>query len=310
MENKVRKKIDSSKIPSFSSLLAFESAATFLSFSKAANHLGRTRSAISHAVADIELRFQCRLFNRKGKSLELTPEGARYLKEIREALATLEKGSQLFSKTQPRKEYLEIQVTPLFLHVVLLPRVDECKALIDDLELNIKMSGTPSNWEFNSPDLEIRLDDIHHPTLEIHDLGTIPFVPVCTPDLANGVNPIRDISDLKYHTLVHDMHRTMDWPNWLENNGFTNLDPKNYLAISDPKAIINVVQQSLGVSFCAYPIFKKRSCLYNSLILPFPDTAPQEWKYKAVFTKENNKREEIEQLIEWFRHAFHEAINN
>lgn len=308
MDTKVRKRIDSSKIPSFSSLLAFESAASFLSFSKAASHLGRTRSAISHAVADIELRFQCRLFNRKGKTLELTHEGKQYLKEIREALATLEKGSQLFSTTRPQKESLEIQITPLFLHVVLLPRVDEFKALSDDLELNITMSGTPSNWELNSPDLEIRLEEIDSSRLEVHELGKLPFVPVCTPELANGVNLIRDISDLEYHTLIHDKHRTNDWQNWLANNGAPDLRPKSYLAISDPVAMINVARQSLGVSFCAYPFYKKHSCLYDNLIMPFPDVTPQEWKYKAVFAKDNKRRDEIQKLQEWFVHAFQKAF--
>ena len=60
-------------IPSLQSLLAFESAARHLSFTRAAQELSVTQTAISHQIKALEERLEIKLFTRKRNTLALTP---------------------------------------------------------------------------------------------------------------------------------------------------------------------------------------------------------------------------------------------
>src|SRR5437868_11035501 len=83
-------------IPPLTALLAFERAATQLSFRRAARDLALSPSAISHQIRGLEEQFGIKLFVRGARSVRLTPDGERYLAKVSTALATLqEAGSQI-----------------------------------------------------------------------------------------------------------------------------------------------------------------------------------------------------------------------
>ncbi|EPM67776.1 regulatory protein, LysR:LysR, substrate-binding, partial [Pseudomonas syringae pv. actinidiae ICMP 18886] len=58
--------------PSMSLLLAFEAAARHGSFTKAADELALTQSAVSRQVQALEAQLQVELFKRDGRRIELT----------------------------------------------------------------------------------------------------------------------------------------------------------------------------------------------------------------------------------------------
>src|SRR3954467_1818865 len=76
-------------IPPLSALLAFERAATQLSFRRAARDLALSPSAISHQIRGLEEHFGTKLFVRGARSVRLTADGERYLAKVSVALATL-----------------------------------------------------------------------------------------------------------------------------------------------------------------------------------------------------------------------------
>ena len=61
------------------------------SFSAAARHLGRAQSAVSTAIAHLELDLACELFDRSSRSPTLTPAGQALLPEARAVLAQCER---------------------------------------------------------------------------------------------------------------------------------------------------------------------------------------------------------------------------
>src|SRR6187549_1657400 len=81
-------------IPPLTALLAFERAATQLSFRRAARDLALSPSAISHQIRGLEEQFGIRLFIRGTRSVRLTAEGERYLAKVSAALATLQEASR------------------------------------------------------------------------------------------------------------------------------------------------------------------------------------------------------------------------
>ena len=74
------------RLPPLNALPSFEAAARHLSFSKAADELHVTHGAVSRAVRHLEDRLGVPLFIRVTRSVSLTPIGASYAAEVRDAL--------------------------------------------------------------------------------------------------------------------------------------------------------------------------------------------------------------------------------
>ena len=75
--------------PGFSELNAAAAIAARKSFRAAANDLGVSASALSHAVASLESRLGVRLFNRTTRSVSLTPAGEQFLTRVKPAMSEI-----------------------------------------------------------------------------------------------------------------------------------------------------------------------------------------------------------------------------
>lgn len=85
--NAFRRASMTTKLPE---LAAFSSVATHLSFQKAANERGVSRSAISHAIASLERSLGVRLLNRNTRSVSLTDAGNALYDRIRKAFGDIQ----------------------------------------------------------------------------------------------------------------------------------------------------------------------------------------------------------------------------
>ncbi len=71
-----------SSLPPLYALRAFESAARTGSFTLAADELHLTPSAVSKHIKTLEQHFGCRLFQRNGPRIEVTPQGKIFAAEL------------------------------------------------------------------------------------------------------------------------------------------------------------------------------------------------------------------------------------
>src|SRR5438034_4438736 len=107
-------------IPPLTALLAFERAASQLSFRRAARDLALSPSAISHQIRGLEAQFGVKLFVRGARSVRLTTDGERYLAKVSLALATLqEAGREMMRYRRDGGSELWISSMPFFTSTVL-----------------------------------------------------------------------------------------------------------------------------------------------------------------------------------------------
>src|ERR1700731_3387959 len=76
-------------LPPLNGLLVFEAAARHLSFTRAADELNVTQTAVSHQIRRLEEQLGRRLFIRRNRALELTNEAQEYLPSVRAAFQDL-----------------------------------------------------------------------------------------------------------------------------------------------------------------------------------------------------------------------------
>ena len=71
-------------------LLAFATLARVGSFTQAAREMSLTQSAVSHAIRALERDLGCRLFDRMGRTVTITPAGSQLLQHTDVILAEMQ----------------------------------------------------------------------------------------------------------------------------------------------------------------------------------------------------------------------------
>ncbi|MFZ3183350.1 MAG: LysR family transcriptional regulator, partial [Pseudomonas sp.] len=79
-----------SRLAPLYALRAFEAAARHLSYTRAAQELAITQSAVSRHVRTLENDFGCRLFERAGRGLRLTESGRLLLPGLQQGFSALQ----------------------------------------------------------------------------------------------------------------------------------------------------------------------------------------------------------------------------
>ncbi len=146
------------RLPSLRLLTGFEAAARLGNFSRAAEELHLSQSAISHQVQQLEVELGQPLFHRVGRGVELTVAGLALYKTTQSALQRLQNGiSQISSYLDPglvsivcassvAHGWLQSQMSTLS---QVLPRllplvsVDDSIRFVDELDVDIFIGDTP-----------------------------------------------------------------------------------------------------------------------------------------------------------------------
>ena len=126
-------------IPSLGVLQAFEASARLQSFSRAAQELALTPSAVSRHVAALEDRLGVTLFVRARQRLALTDTGRSYAARIRLHLEQIERDTQEIRVGRDEGYVLHLAVVSTFCTQWLIPRLPQFAALHPRITLNLSV---------------------------------------------------------------------------------------------------------------------------------------------------------------------------
>ena len=179
-----------SPLPPLNGLLVFEAAARHLSFTRAAAELNVTQTAVSHQIRRLEEQLGLRLFVRRNRALELTPEAREYLPFVRTAFDELRAATERMLHTKARR------------------RPDRQHARFDRREMAGapagRVSGSPSghrsayrdrhrlvDFRREEVDVAIRYGRGHWPGVRADWLMAEEIFPVCAPAFIEGTETAR-----------------------------------------------------------------------------------------------------------------------
>ena len=255
-------------IPPLTALLAFERAATQLSFRRAARDLALSPSAISHQIRRLEELFGIKLFIRGARSVRLTADGERYLAKVSLALATLqEAGRDMLRQRRDGDSELWISSLPFFTTTVLLPALPDFKRRNPGLTLRIEATHQYADFNASRVDVAIRYGREHSTGLKIEPLVAVSGLPVCAPALIKG--GLRTPEDLSDQILIHLTTQPRSWPAWLREAGLPNLTPRGHLWLDSVPAMLEAAEHGLGVTLAMAPLIKARPGFGKKLVVPF-----------------------------------------
>lgn len=203
-------------LPSLSALRAFETAGRHKSFSRAAEELHVTHTAISHQIRGLEEALGQPLFHRTGRAVELTEIGKSLLPVVSAAFEQMSDGWAQAKGEQGGM--LTVSVEPSFAARWLVLRLGRFHKKYPDINLRLDPSPDVTDFETEDVDLGVRYGKGGWRGVHAERLLEATVYPVCAPSLLEGERPIRTPEDLRFHTLLHE-ETTAHWKSWLKTAG-------------------------------------------------------------------------------------------
>ncbi len=252
-------------------LRAFEAAARTGSFRAAAEALGVTPSAVSHAVRGLEVTLKTTLFLRDGRQIALTGQGEALLRHVQLGFDELKRG--IAAITGRKRMLLRLHSAPSFAAQWLVPRLPRLFGDAEGLDLRIAASAAYTRFQNDEFDVDIvygvtwaeEYARSRHPRIVVLPLGEETVTPMCSPALAERIGSPHD---LLVQTLIESDNKQVRWPVWFAANGVATPEARgprfdrSFLSISAAADGLGVALESTRLA--------ERELTCGRLVRPLP----------------------------------------
>ena len=205
------------KIPSTAALVAFEAAARHQSFTRAAEELALTQSAICRQIGGLEEFLGLELFRRSRRGVKLTEAGQSYARRVATQLDAVERDT-LSVMGQQGAMTIELALVPTFGTQWLLPRLQQFQTLHPEITVNLTNRTRPFLFADTDFDAAIYFGDGEWSGTVAHPLMPERSVPVCSPALLGGAAALTP-QDLAEMPLLQQTTRPYAWRQWFDSLG-------------------------------------------------------------------------------------------
>lgn len=199
-------------VPNLGALQAFEATARLGSFSRAAEELSLTHSAVFRQVSGLEERLGVALFTRVRRRVVLTDAGAEYAARVRHHLEQLEKDTFGLMSRAGVGHSLHIAVLPTLATTWLIPRLPGFQQRHPDISVSLSIRTLP--FQFADHPFDAAIYHAEQPWPGTQGLCLFPehaLVPVCAPGLYERIQAGQDPATV---THLHMISRPDAWRDW------------------------------------------------------------------------------------------------
>ncbi len=287
------------RLPPLNALVVFEAAARHLSFTRASEELHVTQAAVSHQIKSIEDYLGITLFQRlgRGQGLVLTEAGREYLPAITSALEAIRASTDQVRRVRP-KRILNIATLDSIGSRWLLPRLS--RFMREHPAVNVRITAAELEeypLTHALADIELRYGSGEWLDLDAARFMTESIFPVCSPKLVHGPQPVREPSDLRHHTLLHDVMNT-EWRDWLTAAGATDVDPERGPGFNHSNLVIQAAEMGEGVALGRGALVLD-ALVSGALVRPFALTLPAPFAYYVVTAARAAKDPVVRAFCDW-----------
>jgi LysR family transcriptional regulator, glycine cleavage system transcriptional activator len=283
-------------LPPLNALRAFEAAARHLSFTKAADELHVTQTAISHQIRALEDWLGLRLFRRLHRGLLLTDEAQAALPEIRAAFDRLGLAVERL-QAGGGTGTLTVSTIPSFAAKWLVPRLGRFRQAHPEIDIRLGASLRLVDFAREDVDLGIRLGRGGYAGLRADRLLAEAIFPVCSPRLLEGPHPLRTPDDLCHHTLLHD-DDTHAWRLWLEIARAGGIDAERGPVFDDSSMLLQAAIDGQGVALGRRAL-AAADLAAGRLMRPFDVPLPYDLAYYIVCPEATAERPKVRAFRAW-----------
>ncbi|WP_210644586.1 transcriptional regulator GcvA [Pseudomonas sp. Tri1] len=255
-------------LPPLNAVRAFAAAARHQSFSRAAEELHVSHSAVSRHIKLLEERLGVLLFERRTRQSVLTPAGQTFYEQVSAALTQIANAAAALTRGASQRK-VSINVRPSFAVRWLIPRLPEFMALHPDIKPEVLTRTQPPDQSGETFDVVIRRGHSGwSPDVQPQPLLEDDLLLVAAPSLLHGV-PLDSVHDLARHTLLSGRTRSSDWQTWAKHAGIKRLSNQPTLQFDHMHLVLQAAVDGLGVALCPASLLGK-DLLTGRLSCPLP----------------------------------------
>lgn len=239
-------------LPPLNSLVMFEVAARYCSFTLAAEELCVTQVAVSRQIQKLEEYIGRRLFIRNYRQLKLTKVGEEYASSIRYSLTQVVKATQQarhYSSRLPQQ--LKIVAGQCFSAFWLMPRLHIFHQQYPDIQIHLHVNDNADVCSENDYDIAFFYSEKSEGLARWYHLFNESVLPVCSPKyLAQCGGHILLENIWKYSLLmVEGWPKTWEtWETWAKHEGLSYQSPHKTVYLAEQTLIVEAAIQHCGIA--------------------------------------------------------------
>jgi LysR family transcriptional regulator, glycine cleavage system transcriptional activator len=290
------------KMPMLNALKVFEVAASLGNFTRAAEVLSVTQSAVSRQVRQLEDQLGEVLLERHHHHLQLTSAGQLLLKALQQSFD----GIELTVRAIQQKHHLNrlrVNAPPTFAMRWLTPRLEQLREQQPQLEITITSALQDTLVESGQLDCAIRFGNGEWSNLDNSLLLHEQHIAVCAPTLLKGRDPHQmDLSELPLlHVLASQDKRYMTWQHWLDAAGISGVDTQGGYEFDLLDMAIRAAVSGLGITIADRHMVHQE--LSDGRLVPFRDVQVEgHQSYWFVTRPEQSLSPAVEMFRAWLQH--------
>lgn len=268
-------------LPSLDLIRGFEAAARLLSFTKAAEELFLTQSAVSRQVQALEEHLGVALFERRHREIRLTDAGRQLHRSATDALQLLT-DTAMRLRAQRATPPLTVSCSIGFASLWLVPRLLDFREAHPHIDIRIDANNRLVDLERERVEVAVRYCLTREAPAGGLELFADEVYAVCAPSLlARADRPLRTPADLRHHVLLHyggaDTHWVPgSWRDKLGVLGLADLEGSGALTFNQYDQLIQAALAGQGVALGVGPLVRRHLqqgqlvALFGALRFPSP----------------------------------------
>ncbi len=292
------------RLPPLPSLRQFEAAARHESFTKAAEELGQTASAVSHAIDSLEKWIGTPLFRRKARGVALTPAGQYLLPYVSEGLSTIGLGAQRLPGRRTER-HLVISVAPTFAQRFLIPRLPQFRKQHPGIRLTINTAHRQMFFPLDDADMSVRYGNGVWSDAKSEILFHEELIPVASPQYMACVKKKGSI-DWPVVTFLRLTSVQEDWRAWIDASG-TRVAIGDELCFDTVQLVSDAAARGLGMAIGRLPLISPQ-LKSGRLIAAVEQPIESESGYWLVRPLRQETRAAVKVFRKWLLEEASEAV--
>lgn len=263
-------------------ITTFSKVAENKSFSKAANLLNYSQAAVTIQIKQLEEELGLKLFDRVGKSINLTPKGREFLEYSHKIIDLSNQAINAMKSDKTPRGELRVGVVESFCTSQFPDIIKECSESYPEVELIVKIATTPELEQMllkNEVDLIVTLDNkIQNKNLTnlFEQRENICFISSPDYPLSKEVLLLKDIINEPF--IMPE--KVCNCRKLLEHRISEFMNPEDlkiFLEIGNTEVIKKFVQQGVGISILPSMTHKQEIQNGSLKVLKVTDFQPDVW---------------------------------
>lgn len=284
-------------LPSLTALQCFEAVSRHLSFTRAAEELNLTQSAVSKQVAQLEELVQHLLFRRVRRRLQLTPAGALYLAEVRKILTQVDMSTHFLRSYGGDTEVLRVATPPTFGARWLVPRLNGWRLRHPQVHLDLINEQEADDLAQGRCDVAFYFGQGARPGAECIRLFGEELIAVCAPNILPAT-PYSDPTQLAELVLLQAGSRPQGWHDWFDSQGLHTEHSYHGPRFETFYMCIRAAQVGCGVALLPRFLVEEELA-EGKLAQAWPHTLPSHDAYYLCYPEHAAEVPKVRDFVRW-----------